>query len=67
MLEGGRRSAALPALADTALALVVQDVLPERDFDVLFGPWSHAMGVGDVELDAEPHGPDTDQAGPNPG
>jgi hypothetical protein len=53
LLEGGRRSAALPALADTALALAVQDRLPERDFDVLFGPWSHAIGVGEVELEAE--------------
>ena len=53
LIEGGRRSAALPALADTALALAVQDRLEESDFDLLFGPWSHAMGVGDVSFDAE--------------
>ena len=53
LIEGGRRSSALPALADTALALAVQDRLEESDFDLLFGPWSHAMGVGDVALDGD--------------
>src|SRR5436190_16294236 len=50
---GNDRAGALPALADAALALALQDRLEENDFDALFGPWSHAMGVADIELDAD--------------
>jgi hypothetical protein len=44
---------ALPALADAAAALALQDVLDDADFDTLFGPWLNAMG-------GEPEDPEGD-------
>ena len=45
--DGNQRVTALPALADTVLALTLQDRLEDADFDALFGPWSHAIGEAD--------------------
>jgi hypothetical protein len=44
---------ALPALADAAAALALQDVLDDDDFDALFGPWLNAMGGGADDADDE--------------
>jgi hypothetical protein len=65
-LDGNQRSAALPALADTALALALQDRLDDTDFDALFGPWSNAMGDGDEEDPATPMSEEPTEIGGEP-
>ena len=43
-IGGPSRPVAVPALLDATTALALQDLLDEADFEVLFSPWTNAMG-----------------------
>jgi hypothetical protein len=50
---GPARPVAVPALLDATTALALQDLLDDADFEVLFGPWTNAMGDGSGDHEAD--------------
>ena len=46
------RPAAWSAAWDAALALVVRDLIPSEQFDILYGPWASVFGVADERTEA---------------